>query len=312
MSLGALFMAYQPPIRAMFERIATENGLVGDKAAKLEFTEGAGSMLFRSIPSERLVKLDWRGIASMWAMSQAASRLMPAMFKARRAGIERLAIKEDTTEELGMNFIGYARAMCVPQQWRWNTYYPRPDPNSASEDVRLGDRFFFQALDWIIRHEVAHIVLGHTDQAWTDDQSRMEERDADRHATEGLRKNLAPDPNRPPGSAASENELELERRAVAVGLGLVWVAIYEETGGKPSTKYPPVADRLSRSLDQFGRAPDGFATEILSDFIKSWIDPVGVWPALPAAEATAQAAFDEACRRLDGYISSERQKPQNE
>lgn len=310
MSLGQLFAAYEKPIRGRFEKIAAENGLVGDKGATLEFTQGAGSMLFRSIPSERLVKLDWRGIASLWAMSQAASRLLPAMFKARRDKLERLDIKEDSLEELGMNFICYAKEMCVPQKWRWNTYYPKPDPDNKSEEAQLGDRFFFQALDWIIRHEIAHIALGHSDQAWNDDQSRMEERDADNHATEGLRKNLVPDPNRMAGSVPSNNELELERRAVAVGLGLIWVAIYEETGGTPSNKYPPVADRLSRSLDQFGRAVDGFATEILSDFIKSWIDPMGVWPAPELAEATAQAAFDEACGRLDEYIFKRRQNPQ--
>jgi hypothetical protein len=37
-------------------------------------------------------------------MSQAASRLIPAMFKARRADAQRLDIEQDTPEELGMNF----------------------------------------------------------------------------------------------------------------------------------------------------------------------------------------------------------------
>ncbi|WP_316203927.1 phage exclusion protein Lit family protein [Bradyrhizobium sp. SZCCHNS3051] len=309
MSLGALFAGYEQPIRELFEKITAKEGFVGAKAAVLEFTNGTGSMLFRSVPSERRVKLDWRGIASLWAMSQAASRLIPAMFKARRERRQQLDIQEDTPEELGMNFIGYAKEMCVPQTWRWNTYFPKPDPNTTFEEARLGDRFFFQALNWIIRHEVGHIALGHEDEVWSDGQSRMEERAADSHATEGLRGDLTPDPDRPAGQVPSETEIELERRATAVGLGIIWVAIYEETGGKPSNKYPPVADRLSRCLDQFGRTADGFAAEILSDFIKSWIDPKGVWPNRPAAEATAQAALDEACRRLDEYIFTRRQKP---
>lgn len=309
MSLGALFAGYEQPIRELFEKIATENGLVGGKAAILEFTNGAGSMLFRSVPSERRVKLDWRGIASLWAMSQAASRLIPALFEARRANAQRLDIQVDSPEELGMNFIGYAKAMCVPRPWRWNTYFPKPDPQTNSDEARLGDRFFFQALNWIIRHEVAHIALGHEDEVWSDDQSRMEERDADLHATEGIRGDLAPDPDRPTGQVPSETEIESERRATAVGLGIVWVAIYEEIGGKPSNKYPPVVDRLSRCLDQFGRAPDGIAAEFLSDFIKSWIDPQGDWPAREAAEAAAQAALSDACDRLDEYIFAQQQKP---
>lgn len=307
MSLGELFSGYEEPIRKLFDSIAVEHGLAEDKAT-LEFTEAAGSMLFRSVPSKKLVKLDWRGIASLWAMSQAASRLIPAMFKARREAAERLDIKENTPEELGHNFIGYAKEMCVPQKWRWNTYFPTPDTSSTSEEAQLGDRFFFQALNWIMRHEIAHITLGHEDAVWSDDQSRIEERAADNQATEGIRRHLTPDPDRPRGQAPSQGEMELERRAIAAGLGLIWVAIYEETGGKPNNKYPPIADRLSRCLDQFGRAPDGIAAEILSDFIKSWIDPQGFWPAREAADATAQAAFDDACSRLDEYISTQHRK----
>jgi hypothetical protein len=58
MSLGVLIAGYEQPIRELFEKIATEKGIVGAKAATLEFTNGAGSMLFRSVPSERRVKLD--------------------------------------------------------------------------------------------------------------------------------------------------------------------------------------------------------------------------------------------------------------
>jgi hypothetical protein len=36
------------------------------------------------------------------------------------------------------------------------------------------------------------------------------------------------------GARPSENELEVERRAIAVAVGRIRVAIYEETGGKPS------------------------------------------------------------------------------
>jgi hypothetical protein len=137
----------------------------------------------------------------------------------------------------------------------------------------------------------------------------MEERAADSHATEGIRGDLARDTDRPTGQVPSETEIELERRAIAVGLGIIWVAIYEETGGKPSNKYPPVADRLSRCLDQFGRTPDGIAAELLSDFIKSWVDPMGVWSAREPTEATAQSALEDACGQLDEYLLSKHQKP---
>jgi hypothetical protein len=85
-TLAVLFVDYEPEIRTIFERVAKEGGLTGDKAIRLEFTEQHGTMLFSSIPSERLVRADWHGIASLWAMSHAMGKLSPAMFEARRNG----------------------------------------------------------------------------------------------------------------------------------------------------------------------------------------------------------------------------------
>lgn len=305
-TLAALFIDYEPEIRTIFERIATESGLTGDKAIRLEFTEQHGTMLFRSVPSERLVRADWHGIASLWAMSQAMGRLSPAMFEARRNGAQRLDIKEASAEELGHHFIGYAKELCVPQKWRWNTYFPKPDRKTNVEAAKAGDTFFLRSIEWILRHEIGHIARGHSDSAWSADQSRAEERDADQHATQGIKGKLVADPNRAPGAKPSETELELERRAMPAGIGLIWVAVYEDTRTQTTDMYPPITDRMFRCLNEFGLAPDSAASEILSDFIKAWIDPQQSWPASPADEATAQAAMDEACSRLDEYMRLER------
>lgn len=305
-TVAALFADYEPEIKALFDRIATESGLTGDKAIRLEFTEEHGTMLFRSVPSERLVRVDWRGIASLWAMSQAMGRLSPAMFKARRDGADRLDIKEDSAEELGHHFIGYAKELCVPQKWRWNTYFPKPHRKTNAEEGKAGDTFFFRSIEWILRHEIGHIALGHSDKAWSADESRAEERDADQYATRGTKGELIADPNRAAGAKPSETELELERRAMAAGIGLTWVAVYEDTRRQATDMYPPISDRMFRSLNEFGLAPDSAASEILSDFIKAWIDPQKSWLVRPVDEATAQAALDEACSRLDEYMRLER------
>lgn len=300
-TLASLFAEYEPEIRTIFSRIVEECGLDCDRAPQLEFTETETTMLFRCVPSEHRVLADWRGIASLWAMSQAMGRLSPAIFNTRRAGARRLDLADGSEELLGHHFIGYAKQLCVPQPWRWNTFFPKPDRSSDSAAAKAGDTFFFRSIEWILRHELGHIALHHGDSGWVAEQSRAEEREADRYATRGLKGDLAADANRAPGTRPSDQELELERYALAAGIGLVWVGIYEDTRTQTNDRYPPVSDRMFRCLEEFGLAPDSAALEILSDFIKAWIDPQGSWPAKPVEEATAQAAMDETFSRLDEF-----------
>jgi hypothetical protein len=302
MGLDQLFTGYEPIIRKLFERLAAETGLTGDRSIRLEFMDTHSAMLFRSRPSNRCVEVEWRGVASLWAISQAAGILAPAMFNTRRSGADRVQLQEGSLEALGYLFIGYAKSLCVRLPYRWNTFFYYPDPNPSSEHAKYGETFFRRSLEWILRHEVGHIALGHEDSAWNLDQSRAEEREADRHASQALRGDLVVDSGRPAGAHPSATELELERRAIAAGMALIWVAVNEDTANQPNAMYPPIADRLYRNLDEFGLAKDSMAAEVLSDLIKGWVDPEANWPTPSAENATAQRALDEACRRLDEYI----------
>jgi hypothetical protein len=302
MALQELFVGYEDDIQKLFKRIIAESGLSSPPAARIELTDTDNGMLFRSIPSDRCVKAEWRGVASLWAMSQAVGRLAPIMFEARRSGLIRVEIQDGSPQELGLNFIGYAKQLCARQEWRWNTYFPKPDRTANSDEKRYGEECFRKSLEWILRHEVAHIALGHQDSPWSADESRSQEREADLYATRGQKGDHLSDAARPSGAHPDERELALERNAVALGIGLVWVALYENVGGPPSEMYPPVADRLYRSLAEFGLQEDSAASEILSDFIKAWVDPQSAWPEPSVAEATAQRALDEACRCLDDYM----------
>jgi hypothetical protein len=189
--------------------------------------------------------------------------------------------------------------MRSPQR-EWNAHFPKPDRRTSCQAAKAGDIFFFRSLEWILRHELAHVARNHSDLAGTAELSRAEEREADRDATRGIRGNLQVDHKRAPGTKPCEEELELERRALASGIGLTWVALYEETAG-PSEMYPPISDRIFRCLNEFGCSRDSVASEVPSDFLKAWLDPITPWPALPIEKATASAALDEACRRLDEY-----------
>src|ERR1700685_4650176 len=211
MGLDQLFAGHEPIIRKLFERIAAEAGLSADRSARLEFTDTDSAMLFRSVPSDRCVKVEWRGVASLWAISQAAGILVPAMFNTRRSGADRVQLQEGSLEALGHHSIGYAKTLCVRQTYRWNKFFPYPEPNPSSEHARFGEIFFLRSLEWILRHEVAHVALDHPDSVWNLDQSRAEEKDADRHASQALKGDLVIDFGRPAGAHPSANELELER-----------------------------------------------------------------------------------------------------
>ncbi|MBY3073929.1 hypothetical protein HFO65_30705 [Rhizobium laguerreae] len=302
-SFSDLFIGYEARIKAIFDKIVAASSV--DFPPKLEFTEEDSSMLFKCKPSEASVTADWHGIASLWAMSQGVGRLCAAMFNARRSGQARLDFVEGSEAELGYHFIDEARALVKPRGHRWNTYFPKPDP--GSDRLIAGDVFFFRALEWILAHEVGHIVSGHDDRAWTAQQSRDEEREADRFATCYVIGGLAADPRRQPGERPSQDEIELERRAIAAGLGLVWVAIYEDTRTQDTDMYPAVAARIDDAMTGFGLADDSAALEILSDFIKAWIDPEGQWPVAPPSDATARSAMDEACARLYDHAREARQ-----
>ncbi|WP_291856754.1 phage exclusion protein Lit family protein [Bradyrhizobium sp.] len=307
MALQELFVGYEDDIKKLFERIVAESGLSAPPATRIELTDTDNGMLFRSIPSERCVKAEWRGVASLWAMSQAVGRLAPIIFETRRNGSPRVEIRDGSPQELGLNFIGYAKELCVRQKWRWNSYFPKPDRTANSDEKRYCEQFFWKSLEWILRHEVAHIALGHQDSPWSADESRSQEREADLYASRGQKGDDLSDAERPAGAHPDESELALERNAVALGIGLVWVALYENAGGPPSEMYPPVADRLYRSLEEFGLQKDSMTSEILSDFIKAWVDPQSAWPDPSSADATAQRALDEACGRLDDYMRGRNQ-----
>src|SRR5258705_3663456 len=149
------------------------------------------------------------------------------MFAARRTEVQRIEIKPGSREELGLFFIRYAKELCVRQCWRWNTFFPKPNPNPVSEDELWSDIFFLRALEWILRHELAHIALGHLNSPWSPDQSRAVVNGADRYASQSLKGNLVRDAGRHSGAKPSPEELELDRRGLAAGVGLLWVGVYE-------------------------------------------------------------------------------------
>ena len=130
----------------------------------------------------------------------------------------------------------------------WNlTYVPSQTPSSApipfdpaEDDLhhRLATHLALLGVGYILFHEVAHIVLGHTKSlgAW----SVQQEKEADRWAAvlmvDGV---VAGTPGR-------------KKRFLAMAIALLWLVqreVYFERAG--SRTHPPAYDRLYQVLDQF-------------------------------------------------------------
>ncbi|WP_027535424.1 hypothetical protein [Bradyrhizobium sp. WSM3983] len=112
MGLSELFLDHEPKMRDLFTRLAAEYGLIDDRESTLELVDTDNRMLFRSIPSTRLIKIEWRGVASLWAASQAMGRLGPAIFAARRKRASGSVTPDQSQEQLGLQFITYEGTLC--------------------------------------------------------------------------------------------------------------------------------------------------------------------------------------------------------
>jgi len=176
---------------------------------------------------------------------------------------------------------------------------PKPKLAPTTADSQIGNAFFFGALSWIIRHEIAHVTLQHVVVV----DSIQAENDADRQATEWLRGEREADPNRVPTAHPGKMELELEQRAIVAGIGLIWVAMFETAVGIPGKTHPPSAERLFRCFEILNLREDSAAAEILADVLKAWIDPTGNW-ATGEGHPDTKAALDTALGRLYEILRS--------
>src|SRR5947209_2774146 len=116
-----------------------------------------------------------------------------------------------------------------------------PSPLPDDQNSINGHHLFLGALAWILRHEIAHITLGHVFAIASD--SIVQEKQADDQAADWLRGDRIADQSLPGGVPPTGQELELEQRAVAIVLGTVWIASFEIRARQPSAVHPPIADR---------------------------------------------------------------------
>lgn len=120
----------------------------------------------------------------------------------------------------------------------WPSGLPRPARSPRSHTTYdIADKLFIYALQFILRHELAHLYLGHLEYGATNnDESIQLEKDADRLAVEWLLDGL------------DENEEEFTRRIWGIAIVLIWLARRPTFNSSPLLEHPPGHDRLFQTL----------------------------------------------------------------
>jgi hypothetical protein len=187
---------------------------------------------------------------------------------------------------------------------RWVDWVPGPDALAESGPGAEGNQRFLGALGWIMRHELAHQVLKHHElRSGIPADSKAQELEADDQATTWMKGGHAAEPARQFGIRPSPTEMELERRALAMLVGMIWVAQFELGPHSKSATHPDAVTRMNAMVERLTLAPDSFAAEILSYLVKVLIDPDGHWPADPERPYAIDAASD-AMIRLNRCINA--------
>jgi hypothetical protein len=311
LSARAFFQNFELAIRKKFSEAATDAGVSAEHLV-LELNErpreGRWAAEFSVALPRGPVRMTWAGIASLWACAQGAARLSRRMFEGKRARDTsgKIFAADDPEIKIGGWLFELSQRLCKVDlsagpdgEPRWVDWAPKPEFHPAGEDGRVGNNFFFGALGWIIRHEIAHVTLQHLFAV----QSKQAETDADRQATEWLRGDRMADANREAGVKPSATELELEQRAVIIGIALVWVAMYEARIGGGSVTHPSPAERFFRCFNVLGLRQDSIAAEILHDTLQAWIAPTAKWGP-NGGYPTAQAALDTALLHLYEHLKT--------
>lgn len=276
--LEDILKCLEKPIRDAFDHAVGDAGLRTDPPS---LVLSVGASKFEAAVQLNFVRITWCGIASLWSTSLAAAIISRRAFAGRRevngTAAPRLDVNADPLLTLALHLFDFSVWVSTHPNGSWPQDYPHPCEERTDDDFMTARSYFMSALEWIMRHELAHIQRQHS-YLGSPAIMRREETEADDSASLWLKGSLAADMNRPAGENPGLDEIKLELRATAAGMALLWVALFEKPQKETEALYPAIADRLERSFRLFELAEDSFAAEVLGDSFKAWLDPEGAWP----------------------------------
>jgi hypothetical protein len=208
--------------------------------------------------------------------------------------------------EVGVDLFQLSLRLAKNEFKRWVDWAPQPCVDARDHANQLGNSLLVGALGWILRHELAHHHLGHHQSRSAIPAANIaQEHEADAKATEWFKADFKADHDRPDQEKPSANEIELERRALRIFVGVIWIIQFECIPHGVSRTHPDAASRLQKTIESLGLPESSFAAELLSYAVKTLIDPEGKWPSDSQRPSAMDAAYD-ALIRLNRYIQAQR------
>jgi hypothetical protein len=140
-----------------------------------------------------------------------------------------------------------SKAEQAPPTWPAHLPRPRPDAPHAS-DEHCATEMFLAAVAYILHHEFAHLRKDHQTYGELESVDAIrQEKEADFEAAEWIL-----------GALPDEHDPMFQKRALGVGLGLVWIAsLYVYAGQKAeSSTHPPAYDRLFQVMERYVHDPN--------------------------------------------------------
>jgi hypothetical protein len=218
------------------------------------------------------VRVTWAGFASLWCFAQAYSRIAKRFLNATReakASCKTGPIELEVTAEIetARRLFDFALTLRQAEPEKWPTDLPLPDATATSDDDRRGNKRFLGALGWIYRHELAHHVLKHLTIQPPPEKRKNQELEADNQATKWLKGELKADRTRLENSTPDVSEIELEKRALDILIGLAWLAHTETEPHGRSATHPDAPTRIRKVHEQLELACDSTALETFFYFV---------------------------------------------
>ena len=222
------------------------------------------------------------------------------MFEAQRA-----ANPEDPPPELpvegeqptGTRFLELSVRLTKHRFDHWVDWVPGPDALDETGPGAEGSQLFLGALGWIRRHEFAHHILNHQElRSCMTADSKAQELEADDRATTWMKGGHTAELERQFRVRPLPSEMELERRALVILVGVIRPAQFEVGPHGKNTTHPDAVTKLNAMIQRLALAQDSFATETLSYLVKVLIDPDGDWSADSESSYAIDAATDAMIR----------------
>jgi hypothetical protein len=261
---------------------------------------------FVAISPPPSVRVTWNGLASLWCFCQGALRIVRPMYEAQRrrgASDDPICLPVEGEIEVGLDLLALGIRLAENRFDQWVDWAPEPIEDTESYPDGAGNRLFLSALGWILRHELAHHAHDHHSALEVPEESKRIELEADATATRVTLGARASDPERELGIAPGDEEKELEHRALAVMIGLMWVAQFELKPHGASVDHPDASRRIEQALRDLPVREDSFALEVLSYVAKVMVDPQGEWPPDGQAPTSLDGAI-QAFIHLSRHIAS--------